>query len=467
MKRKKAIEVVKNNLSDDIPAMLREALETLVPELGESDGERIRKWIIEDIRYNMDEEQLPTAEYKKKAEKAIAWLERQVERKPKDRYTFKSIPRLLEMVEPTDRAKSYCQKLIDSLRQEGYITDAKIISNCLKQMNGEEVSMAVMDETQDGDAPSSEEAVLDAGPEFNVGDWVATNDGTKKFLIKNITWNWSSLGDAAVVGVYCELEDTDGVVHYPCLLSKSSYHHWTIGDAEDGDVLYSQEKNLVWIYKSKGTYHTALILDYAQYHGCVTSNCDFIIPPDTHPATLKQRELLFSKMREAGYEWDAGKKELHIIKRKPADKAEPKFKPGDWIVCDGIDSAARITGIDSGSYEAEFFDGTTRFSDIEYVDGNFRLWTVRDAKDGDVLVNHNDEVPFIFKGFLNQDHPDCPVAYCGINDAGKFKICSGDYFWEDSNVKPATKEQRDLLFSKMRDAGYEWDAGNKLLNRLL
>ena len=73
-------------------------------------------------------------------------VEKQGEQKPKDRYTFNSIPRLLEMIEPTDKAKAYCQKLIDSLLQEGYATDAKIVGECLKQMNGEKVAMATMDE---------------------------------------------------------------------------------------------------------------------------------------------------------------------------------------------------------------------------------------------------------------------------------------------------------------------------------
>ena len=79
------------------------------------------------------------------------WLEKQGCQKSVDKgYTFKSIPRLLDMIEPTDRAKSYCKKLIDSLQTEGYSVDAKIVGECLKQMNGEKVAMAVMDnEKQD------------------------------------------------------------------------------------------------------------------------------------------------------------------------------------------------------------------------------------------------------------------------------------------------------------------------------
>ena len=52
-------------------------LSELFPELKEGEDEKIRKWIIDDIRYNMNNEPLNNSEYKKKAEKAIAWLEKQ------------------------------------------------------------------------------------------------------------------------------------------------------------------------------------------------------------------------------------------------------------------------------------------------------------------------------------------------------------------------------------------------------
>lgn len=63
-----------------------------------------------------------------------------------ERFAFKAIPRLLEMIEPTDRAKEYIAKLADTLEVEGYSTDAKIVRESLKIMNGEKVPMATMDE---------------------------------------------------------------------------------------------------------------------------------------------------------------------------------------------------------------------------------------------------------------------------------------------------------------------------------
>ena len=48
----------------------------ILPEL-ESEDEQIRKWIIDDIRFNISLETLDNSEYKEKAEKAIEWLEKQ------------------------------------------------------------------------------------------------------------------------------------------------------------------------------------------------------------------------------------------------------------------------------------------------------------------------------------------------------------------------------------------------------
>jgi hypothetical protein len=114
------------------------------PELKESKDERIMRCIGMCLT---DANEQRFIDYSISLKDCLDWLKKQGEQNPANKeYTFKAIPRLLEMIQPTDRAKSYCQKLIDSLEQEGYITDAKIVSDCLKQMNGEKVAMATMDE---------------------------------------------------------------------------------------------------------------------------------------------------------------------------------------------------------------------------------------------------------------------------------------------------------------------------------
>lgn len=88
-------------------------------------------------------------------------------------------------------------------------------------------------------------------------------------------------------------------------------------------------------------------------------------------------------------------------------------------------------------------------------------WTIKDAKDGDVLINKNymGEYPFIFKKTKSSNiktdvpNPLTVLGYCGIGGAG-FTKSSG---WGDTAnciYYPATKEQRDVLLKAMDDAGY-------------
>lgn len=75
--------------------------EEIFPELKEDNDEKIRRWIIDDIRYNMNNEPLNNSEYKKKAEKAIAWLETQGEQKPtlpKQKYKKDNTPLLRDSI---------------------------------------------------------------------------------------------------------------------------------------------------------------------------------------------------------------------------------------------------------------------------------------------------------------------------------------------------------------------------------
>lgn len=95
-----------------------------------------------------------------------------------------------------------------------------------------------------------------------------------------------------------------------------------------------------------------------------------------------------------------------------------------------------------------------------------KIWTIEDAKDGDILVMTKDGDPFIFKGFLDKFHPNCPVAYGGVTHDGIFDISSGDGWWDEGEISPATKVQYDLLFQKMKEAGYEWDAEKKELKEI-
>jgi hypothetical protein len=152
--------------------------------------------------------------------------------------------------------------------------------------------------------------------------------------------------------------------------------------------------------------------------------------------------------------------------QKPSDKGEPKFKVGDWVVHDMPDGRKVIRQIVNMTNKSYILEGeglnASYFNELE---NDYHLWTIKDAKDGDVLSSGN---PFIFMGFGDKRHPNSPTAYCGINSAGTFILSHENSWWTwiADDVHPATKEQCDLLFQKMHEAGYEWDAEKKELKKI-
>lgn len=149
------------------------------------------------------------------------------------------------------------------------------------------------------------------------------------------------------------------------------------------------------------------------------------------------------------------------------DKAEPKFKVGDWVVNKASLKIYQVYCIDNSEYNYITYSCKPLFDTNDdwpcFHEDMIRLWTIQDAKDGDVLSTGN---PFIFRGFGDRMHPNNPTAYCGINTSNTFVLAGENDWWTSNAVHPATKEQRDLLFQKMHEAGYKWDAEKKELKKI-
>lgn len=176
--------------------------------------------------------------------------------------------------------------------------------------------------------------------------------------------------------------------------------------------------------------------------------------------SLKDIDEIFEKIAE-----------LH--EDNSTDKVEPKFHEGDWVAS-GIlwnsSSLLHILNVDSKDYEVETPNGNTGVPSINYIDSNFHLWSIEDAKDGDVLC-YKDEI-----SLFEHDIKNCTEK--GTNFGGFVYHCcyDGKRFITDSlyslteqdkiDIHPATKEQRDTLMNAMADAGYEWDAKDKQLNKI-
>lgn len=152
------------------------------------------------------------------------------------------------------------------------------------------------------------------GPKFKVGDWIVNNISKDVFLIKNIN------------NGYYTLEDIKGNIISPCLPPcESESHLWTIQDAKDGDILAAQECYVIFKeidglnIKCHCTYH---------YMGFNPSFHINTLQNKTafHPATKEQCVLLFQKMKEEGYRWNAETKELKKIEQKSAWSEEDEKK---------------------------------------------------------------------------------------------------------------------------------------------
>jgi hypothetical protein len=154
-------------------------------------------------------------------------------------------------------------------------------------------------------------------------------------------------------------------------------------------------------------------------------------------------------------------------------KIEPKFKVGDWIVQENA-GVYKVTEICDSWYEV--IDSHELHYSIGFDQESMcHLWTIQDAKAGDVLhaVGQHNDCIFIFNR-LDNDASGCDrvfvTGYCCLDiTADKMEFCvQGPDSIEvgAATVKPATKIQCDLLFQKMKEAGYDWFPNIKEIHKI-
>ena len=155
---------------------------------------------------------------------------------------------------------------------------------------------------------------------------------------------------------------------------------------------------------------------------------------------------------------------------KHSDKVEPKFHIGDWILYSGdhYEGVRHITKIDENGYYIErngLPHGIIPFNHEICM----RLWTIQDAKDGDVLYakgSYFKEYIFMFSSFTEDNVISTHFGYDVFHKTFDAKLSRFGRKEDFISVTPATKEQRDLLFQKMKEAEYVWDTELKQLKKL-
>ena len=258
--------------------------EEIFTELKESEDERIKKAIIE---FFESEDDNTTYSLVRKKD-IIDWLEKQGEQKPTlPKWKYK---------------KDNTPLLRDSIILNKY-------GGVAKSPSGAIVSDAWVLDYDELAKPPKEEKIE---PKFKVGDWIIS----------------SVLGTARIIGVNdsneFQLEYIDGKQEFSSIdYVNYAYDKWTIEDVRDGDILACNEEILLFkSYSAQGR-----ISLYCWYNG-QTNNfhskkvIDILLTTTNKvcPATKEQRDALMKAMNDAGYEWDADKKELKKLDLVPNKK---------------------------------------------------------------------------------------------------------------------------------------------------
>ena len=226
--------------------------------------------------------------------------------------------------------------------------------------------------------------------------------------------------------------------------------HDTTGDELWVDYNVHKEEALAWLEKQAERKTPQWMIDFLDnYRRKIGCSLDYDEARDVDGRILCIKEWL-EKQGE-----------------KPVDKVEPKFKVGNWYQCTkdffgkGVtfDKNTAYYCAKEGCLQNEY---GCHIAIVKDLYDNFKLWTIHDAKDGDILVFNkptNNDTIVIFKNLYNATSFH---SYCYVED-GEFFISHYETpdWWRDGGFQPATKEQRQFLFQKMKEAGYEWDAEMK------
>ena len=171
-------------------------------------------------------------------------------------------------------------------------------------------------------------------------------------------------------------------------------------------------------------------------------------------------------------------------KQKSSGEIEPKFKAGNWYQCTknflgkGVtfDRNTAYYCAQEGCLQDEY---GCHIAIVKDLYDNFKLWTIQDAKDGDVLATSLWEDKNLWEKIIifKKYHSDgvkglysmpCVEGYGNTFKDGKIAFNKEVPYYSKTwtcSLHPATKEQRNALMKSINDAGYKWDEEKKELNK--
>lgn len=256
----KAIKIAMNNPN----CFVKDVIEDIFPELKKSEDDKVRKKLIHLVKKSY--EQGGYALHKWEADEMLAWLEKQ------------------------GKQETLCDKC-KKVQPSHSCQDITALGRCVME-HGQKTA------------------------EFHEGDWLCENEPNNYARFIQILETVNVMGKERY-RISRDIHNDKDLVEFYFL--EKYYHKFGINDAKDGDVLHCwiDGDEFVLIYKGiKDGYITTYCHLYQKLklfaEEPTTMFCRTIQGYFT-PATKEQRDLLFQKMKEAGYTFDFEKKELKKI----------------------------------------------------------------------------------------------------------------------------------------------------------
>lgn len=428
-KNKHKEEIVRATQLWECGDITRENLEYIFPELAESEDEKIRKTI---IRFFKDQYSNETEMYDGSVTvgKAIAWLEKQENKKSFGLNEEKKIKNVI---------RGWIYTLPASFFDNG-ISKEEILTWLEKQGDKDKL----IQELGEYKVKYTQEVLEKHLKTINKDD-----ERLRKTTI-------AFLKDFAEQGYENAVECIDW-------LEKQVDHNKWKPSKDEMDALYGLAYITNKMDDKKDEAITKLYQDLKRefFNGASYENMFLSSPVDSDINVEKQGEQEEPQVYET--------KDSEIItysENKGYKVIESKFHEGDWITNGQL--TCKVLNITSKSYELHLYnDDNCHFeTDIQSVDKDYHLWTVSDAKNGDVLAYVTDEEDLwimiywsLYEPYEGHVHYHALLVNDSFSDKGTCCICIDD-------LKPATKEQHDLLFSKMKEADYEFNFEKKELKEI-
>lgn len=455
------------------------------PELSVSEDEKIKKEIIALIEWSKsyNASGITTDE----ANEMLAWLENQGERKTTDKiqigkeYKCIASPRYStfmtgKIYKPEDKFlcsfMNFCSDCFESIEDSkpkfkngDRVRNKKsgleqTLGSCIVDVYEGAFPFRIKD--QDDWELVKQTPVDKVEPKFKVGDIIHCKLDNRTFVIKEVdlkkgVYTYTEKGCGNDIDYADEMFELVEPNPYSGTSFVYNNHTWGMCARDGGIDILCDSKLIKHIDEQKRDERKEFEFVLVPFGTDIKLEKDTIIIPDGYVATIDGNKIYIKK---------EGKGELEAVKEEKVDnanKVEPKFKVGEWIIQENIgvyevaeicESWYEVIDVENKHYSIGF--------DKEYM---CRLWTIEDAKDGDVLAiswwedKNLWEKIIIFKKCHNEGVEGLYSMPCVEGYGNTFK--NGEVVFAEevpyysktwtSTLHPATKEQRELLFSKMEE----------------